>query len=600
MRKHIPTFTERRRTRLARRVDRLEEMEGRNLITEPINFFAAGLGLPTAISMVLGPSAGQTVSPRVGQPLRSAAKSIPAVQLAGSSPSTPTLRIAIVPPSRSSGAAGWSGAGNDLATPETSSKAAPATPGGWLTLSPGKTGASGAEPLFASVKPSQPLQTGGGNSASVMSPAGTAVGTRGGISPLRFAAPPSSSAASSALLSAAGGAGSAPAPAGTSPGIPSPNHGAIAAAAPPPASLTSLGGAGGVGGLTQNVGVTAVPENAWSLPYAGSSPLAPLSFPYFAMYTLDYDNGVILFPGQYQQATLGGSVDLRAQVRDTTVSTYSWDTSHLTHATGITGSSTYRLQFSWNAHNSTAAVDYATLTITNNSSQQEMQTYYFQVPTSNVVTLPSSSSWPESLSPDTVRAEAPAFDSHNVSVDANSGALDTTLALPAYNPNVPALSLTYDSLAADPRPIIVEHHTIDPALAIPSQVSAQLTFNGTAGTTWYYNTSQFIPGDVQQIALQANATSLATGRYSYSDQVIDYRTTNTTTTISGTATVLNDSGERLRLGLDAPGAGEDHDGHRRRDPGPGRRRTGACGSAAAPAAAAGPTPTRPATSPRWR
>ena len=60
-----------------------------------------------------------------------------------------------------------------------------------------------------------------------------------------------------------------------------------------------------------------------------------------------------------------------------------------------------------------------------------------------------------------------------------------------------------------------------------------------AGTTWYYNTSQFTPGDVQQIALQANATSLSTGRYAYSAQVVDEYSSYTTATYSGTATVLN-------------------------------------------------------------
>ena len=59
-----------------------------------------------------------------------------------------------------------------------------------------------------------------------------------------------------------------------------------------------------------------------------------------------------------------------------------------------------------------------------------------------------------------------------------------------------------------------------------------MTFNSAGGTAYYYNTSQFNPGDVQQIALQANATALAAaGRYSYSVQVVDYRTTNTTTTL---------------------------------------------------------------------
>jgi RHS repeat-associated protein len=301
---------------------------------------------------------------------------------------------------------------------------------------------------------------------------------------------------------------------------------------------------------------SAIVENAWSVPDTtpgNNSPAALGSFPYFPMYTLDYNNGIVLFPGQYQQATLGGSVDLRAQVRDTTGVTFSWDTTHLTEATGITGAATYRLQFTWNAHNSPATVDYTTLTVTNGSSQQESQTYYFQVPSSNVVSLPSSASWPETVPADTVRPEAPAFASHNVSVDANSGAVDTTIALPSYNPIVPPIALTYDSLTADPRPIVLEHHTIDPAQTVPTKVSAQLTFNSVAGTAYYYDTSKFTPGDIQAIALQASPTSPSTGRYSYSVQVIDYRTTNTTFTLNGTATILSNASSAFGAGWDLQG-----------------------------------------------
>ena len=83
-------------------------------------------------------------------------------------------------------------------------------------------------------------------------------------------------------------------------------------------------------------------------------------------------------------------------------------------------------------------------------------------------------------------------------------------------------------MTANPLPIISVHHTLDPTQSVPTAVNATLTFNSVAGTTWYYNTSSFIPGDVQQIALQANAASLSTGRYSYSVQVVDQRSTNTT------------------------------------------------------------------------
>ncbi len=113
-------------------------------------------------------------------------------------------------------------------------------------------------------------------------------------------------------------------------------------------------------------------------------------------------------------------------------------------------------------------------------------------------------------------------------------------ALPSYNPNVGALAVTYDSLTANTMAIIVVPHSLDPSQAVPTKVGATLTFNGTALTTEYYDTSQWTPGDVEQISLQAtNATALATGRYAYSVQIVDYRTAPTTFTYSGTATVLS-------------------------------------------------------------
>ena len=135
----------------------------------------------------------------------------------------------------------------------------------------------------------------------------------------------------------------------------------------------------------------------------------------------------------------------------------------------------------------------------------------------------------------------PSIASQGVSVDADSGTLNTNIDLPSYNPTVPALSLTYNSMTANPLPIVTVHDTLDPTQAVPTAVAATLTFNSVAGTTWYYNTSTMTPGDVQQIALQANATSLSTGRYSYSVQLVDERSANTTLTYTGTATVLNQS-----------------------------------------------------------
>ncbi len=112
--------------------------------------------------------------------------------------------------------------------------------------------------------------------------------------------------------------------------------------------------------------------------------------------------------------------------------------------------------------------------------------------------------------------------------------------MPSYNPNVPALSLNYDSLAANALPIIVAEHALSPSLSTPTQVSAQLTFDGTAGTTYYYSTSALRPGDIMQIGLQAtNATTLDTGSYPYTMTIAEIRSSNTTFTYTGNATVEN-------------------------------------------------------------
>ncbi len=296
---------------------------------------------------------------------------------------------------------------------------------------------------------------------------------------------------------------------------------------------------------TATMGRNTILENGSSLPSStAGAHFAGLSFPYFSLYTIDQYNGVVLYPNQYQQAMQGGAVSLVAQVAAGSSSsyTYSWTTSGSAF-TSVSGTTTPNLQFDWSGALLSAEVDSVTLTVTNASSQQESQTYYFAVPASNLVTLAGSASWPVTISPDTVEPGAPSIASQNVSVDSTSGALDTAINLPGYNPNVAALSLTYNSNAAmaNPAPIILVHHTLATGSSVPTAVNAKLTFNGTAGTTWYYNTSGFIPGDIQQIALQSTATGLTTGRYSYSVQVVDERSTNTTSTYSGTATVLNQS-----------------------------------------------------------
>ena len=181
------------------------------------------------------------------------------------------------------------------------------------------------------------------------------------------------------------------------------------------------------------------------------------SFAWFPVYVLDNNYGVTLYPGVQQVATIARHVDLQAQVAGTTVSSYNWDTSNLSGASSITGTTTYELQFYWTTNQPIAGPSSVTLSVTDINSHTETYTYDFWVPAGTGV-LPSGGSnatWPTSLPPSQELLSAPAFPSHNASVDATSGSLDTDINLPSYNPNVPALALTYDSVAANPQPIIV-------------------------------------------------------------------------------------------------------------------------------------------------
>ncbi len=498
------TFTDRRRALLARRVETLEMAEPRSMISESFGALSLVIGVPAVAAFV--------------------AKRAEAQVSATSPQSKPKPHRANLFESRivshKPGAEAGGTRGNE-SQPLGSDKASQAADKDWLSLKQKATRNTAGASRTPLPPPKNPASSGGalpsGGGGSAGNPA------QRSISPLKL---PSSSSPSSA-----GGGGSVPAVAAT---VPAPSQRTAPVATPPitsPQPATSA--------VEPVATTTAAPQ------VAATSSVGPTtgSFPYFPLYTLDENAGSVIFPGFNQLATPGGNVDLRAQVSGTTVSTYSWTTSGLTDAvsSSITGASTYDLKFQWNTSFATSRTDTATLTVTNSSGQQESRTYTFQVFPGSGTAGTGTATWPQTLSPDTVSGAAPAFASDNVSVGTNSGSLDTSITLPTFNSNVPALGLTYDSLTADPRPIIVAPHTLDPTLAIPSQVSGQLTFNGTAGTTYYYNTSQFIPGDVQQIALQANATSLSTGRYGYTVTLGDIRSTTTTTTLTGTATVLNAS-----------------------------------------------------------
>jgi YD repeat-containing protein len=541
---HRISFTERRRRRLALKFDTLLSLETRNTITEPISPAAltisalrslAQLGLVQIHGGSDALEALQTMS-EAARLQRSKATPIPIL----AAPRTTTF-LPIAAGSQTN--EGWAG---------TSAPVAPLRPRPRPVADSANENSNSLNLAFAPSESSQPAISIPARPAR-LSGGGAFPGAGAGANPAPAATvPPRAAASPPSSTSAPTASGFAPAAF-----FPAPSQGSagiVASRGQPARGLLGSADrpAGGLGALAPPANPLAgVAENAWSQPYTGSgidSPAAQGSFPYYPLYVLDFNNGVILFPGQYQQAAQFGYVDLRAQVRDTTGVTFSWDTSHLTYASNITGASTYRLQFQWSGTIPNATVSYTTLTATNGSSQQESQTFYFLLPSTNIVSMPNSASWPETVAPDTARPEGSAFASHDLGVDANTGAVDTSIPLPAYNPNIPGLSLTYDSLTADPRPIILEHHTLDASQSAPTKVSAQLTFDGTAGTAYYYDTSKFTPGDIEAIGLQADATGKSTGRFNYSVQVVDYRATNTTFTLNGTTTVLNYSSSAFGAG----------------------------------------------------
>ena len=384
----------------------------------------------------------------------------------------------------------------------------------WLTLLPASGSDSSQSSIAASWQPASragggaalPPRGGSGNAAQ----AAAVALVQGHAAPLKLPPPPVSTPPIP-FLPSAGGTASGPIANGARGGGGHPQRRREPSG---PGRGSSSGHS--VADSVSGGGSSVIAENPSSLPSStvGNGSGSPLiSFPYFPLYVLDENNGIILFNNQYQQATSTATSTSTPRSRErASTYTFSWNTSNLNSVSSLTAPVHTTCISNGRPPRSRAS------RIGNPDCDERQQPagepdFLFRGADVERGHVTSSASWPVTISPDLVEPGAPAIASQDVSVDANSGALDASIALPSYNPNVPALALTYDSLTADPRPIIVVHHTLDPTQSVPTAVNATLTFNSMVGTTWYYNTSQFTPGDVQQIALQANATSLSTGRY---------------------------------------------------------------------------------------
>jgi YD repeat-containing protein len=552
------SYTNKRRAQLKRKFDLLDRLENRNTITEPISVLGLsmtasrglvqlGIMSPTAASNALhGPApvriAGEQSGQRSARPglatdFASIAIGLPPQRPATAGGGSPNTTSAAVTPANPPQASDWLtlGAASKPAVSEASGISSPWHPaaraGGGVAMAPRGGSGNGALPVTLALvrgqisplsvpKPNLAPSTpgGGGSSAALLAALASASQGNGG---------------SSLGESLTGGRLTRSAPIARNPSAPS----SPAGGQNPGSGLTAQPMTGSGGGTPRS----SIPD-----PVIGtSSGPSEDTFPYFNLYVIDVNNGVVLFPGADQLATFSGHVDLEAQVSGATVSSYSWNTSDLAGANDISGTSTNQLTFQWEEENAGAAfTSSVTLSVTDTSSQIETYTYDFWVPSSNGGGGSSggsggSATWPAAITPESELLTAPSFASDDASVDATSGALDTEIDLPSYNPNVPALALTYDSVTADPLPIILVENTM-PA-TVPSTVSAQLTYNSSGGSTWYYSTSSLNPGDVQQIALQApsGVASLATGRYSYSAVVTD--SGSTPTTLTGSTTLFSET-----------------------------------------------------------
>jgi hypothetical protein len=243
----------------------------------------------------------------------------------------------------------------------------------------------------------------------------------------------------------------------------------------------------------------------------------------------DAINGVVLRENVTEPATAGFEVELWANVWGGTVSTYSWDTSEAPMAVNVTGTSSPRLQFEWDASDEEPQI--ISVTTVNTDMTQQTRTITFFVEDEVDAGQPQfSQTQPAVTVPSEQRMSQEVVSAQYYDLSLNSGELYVSHMLPSYNPGAPALELAYSSLAADPRPIFVVRHPLDASQTPPSQVSAQLTLNSSAGSVIYYNTSAQNPGNVLQIALQGDANSLSTNRYAWSIEVKELHGTPITTT----------------------------------------------------------------------
>jgi YD repeat-containing protein len=260
------------------------------------------------------------------------------------------------------------------------------------------------------------------------------------------------------------------------------------------------------------------------------------------LYVLDVNTGETVPANTTLNTFSTWSENLLAQVSGATVASYSWDLSQAPDLTNVSGTTTANLQGTWANFTGTARSDTISVTETPQSGAALTQTITFEVAGTNSPayssTRPTSSStWPSVLTPDKLSSgQAMQAAGPYASIGLADGSVQTAFAMPSYNPNTTPAGLVYNSTAANAQPIFLTEYQLPLGQAVPSTITAQLTFNNTALATVTYSTAALNPGDIVQIALQANATGLSTGRYPWSITVTNG---STPTTYSGNVDIVN-------------------------------------------------------------
>ncbi len=268
------------------------------------------------------------------------------------------------------------------------------------------------------------------------------------------------------------------------------------------------------------------------------------------LYVLDMNTGETVRANATLNSFSTWGENLLAQVSGATVSSYSWNLSHAPDLTNVSGTTTANLQGTWASFTGPARTNTISVTETPQSGMPLTQTMTFLVagtdsPAYSASRPTSSSTWPSVLTPDQLSSgQATQAAGPYANVGLTDGSVQTSFSMPSYNPNTTPVSLDYNSTTANAQPIFLAEYQLPFGQAVPSTITAQLTFNNTPLTTVTYNTSGLNPGDIVQIALQANATGLSTGRYPWSITVSN----GTNTNYSGSVNIVNQASSPFGAG----------------------------------------------------